>query len=358
MNRTKLSINAKKRNFILSSAKTLLAIGISLLIAFLIIFIVSDKPGEAISIFLTGPVSSLRRIGSIITTAIPIIFTGLAVCIMFQANMMNMGAEGSFFLGAFAAAAITTKINFSGILAIIVPMLVSVLVGAFLCAIPAFMKAWLDASEMVSSLMLNYASLYFGLYLLNSNLRDQSFGALATHKIPQNARLSNLVARTSIHSGLILAIVFVFMCYMFLYKTKTGFKIRAYGQNSKFAQYAGISASSMIMISQLLGGALAGLGGYVEIMGMYDRFQWTSLPGYGWDGIMLAILARNKPQYIPLAAVFLAYLKVGASSMAISTDVPSEIITVMQAIMIMLVTAQALLRNWRQTMILKGAENT
>lgn len=346
----------KKKNLLVNASTTALAIAISLTIAFLIIFIVSDEPLEAISTLIIGPTASVRRMGSIITGAIPICFTGLAVCIMFQAGMMNMCAEGSFFLGALCAAAAATRIELPGILGLVVPMVIGAAVGAVLCFIPAFLRAKLGASEMVSSLMLNYVALYFALYLLNSSLRDQSFGALATDKLPDNAKLSNFVSGTAIHTGIFLAIVAVVLCYIFIYKTKTGFKLRAYGQNSSFATYAGISAGGTIILSQVLGGAVAGLGGSIEVMGMYDRFQWTSLPGYGWDGIMLAILARNKPQYIPLAALFLSYLRVGAASMATNTDVPSELITVIQAIMIMLVTAQAMLRGWKQKLAIQEGE--
>lgn len=346
----------KKKNLLINTVTMAMAIGISLIIAFLIIFIVSEAPGKAISALLLGPLGSTRRMGSILTTAIPICFTGLAVCIMFQANMMNMCAEGAFFLGALLSAGVATRVALPGILGLVVPMLVGAAVGAALCLIPALLRAKLGASEMVSSLMLNYATLYFGLYLLNSHLRDQSFGALATNRLPENSVLTQFVKGTPIHTGIFIAVAFVVLCYLFLYKTRTGFQMRVYGQNSRFAAYTGISAGSMIILSQVLGGAIAGLGGCVEIMGMYDRFQWTDLPGYGWDGIMLAILARNKPQYIPLAALFLAYLRVGASSMATNADVPSELITVIQAVMIMLVTAQALLRGWKQSMAIKEGE--
>jgi ABC-type uncharacterized transport system permease subunit len=346
----------KKKNLLINSATTAIAIVLSLILACLIILVVSEEPGKAIAALLTGPLSSVRRMGSILTTAVPIAFTGLAVCIMFQAGMMNMCAEGAFFLGALGAAAVATSVQLPGILGVIVPMLTAALVGAVLCGIPAVMRAKLGASEMVSSLMLNYIALYLGLFLLNNFLRDQSFGALATNKLPASSVLPKCVRGTSIHVGVFLAAAAVVLCYLFVFKTKTGFRIRTFGQNSHFAACAGISGSSIILLSQILGGAIAGLGGSVELMGMYDRFQWTNLPGYGWDGIMLAILARNKPQYIPLAALFLAYLRVGAAAMATNTDVPSELITVIQAIMIMLVTAQSLQQGWKQKMAIREGE--
>lgn len=338
----------KNKNILFSTATTAIAIVISLAIAFIIIFFVSDSPSDAIKALLLGPFSSLRNFGTVITSATTIIFTGLAVCIMFQASMFNMCAEGSFFLGALIAAATATSFGMPPGVGLIVPMLCGAAAGGLLCFIPAIMKARVNANEMVSSLMLNYVALFIGLYLMNRFFRDDTFGALASNKLPQNSVLVKCVPGTAIHVGVFLAILLVVLCYLFIYKTKAGYEIRVMGQNAKYAKYTGLSVSGAIILSQVLGGAIAGLGGAVEVMGMYARFQWTTLPGYGWDGVIIAILARNKPQYVPLAAIFLAYLRVGANVMARVTDVPSEIITVIQAIMIMLVTATALLSRIKQ----------
>ncbi len=345
----------KKNNLIFNMATTALAIIISLLIAFVIIFLVSEDPARAIESFLLGPLQSKRLIGSIFTTAIPICLTGLAVSIMFQASMFNMGAEGGFFLGALAAAGTATSINLPGILGIIVPVLVGGLVGAVVCAIPAFLKVIWGASELVSSLMLNYVALYLGLYILNGFMRDKSFGALASYPLPANSKLPRIIQGTSLHAGIFVVILLIVLSYIFIFKTSTGMKIRMLGQNQEFARYSGIKVGGVVLLSQLIGGMIAGIGGSIEVMGMYGRFQWTSLPGYGWDGIILAILARNKPQFIPVAALFLSYLRVGASAMASSADVPKELITVIQAIMIMLVTAGALLKSLKQKLVIKEA---
>jgi simple sugar transport system permease protein len=206
---------------------------------------------------------------------------------------------------------------------------------------------------MVSSLMLNYVALFTGLYLMNAFFRDDTYGFLASHKLPQTSVLVKFVPGTAIHTGVFLAVALIVLSYLFIYKTRAGYEIRVMGQNAKYAKYTGLNVANAIILSQVLGGAIAGLGGAVEVMGMYARFQWTTLPGYGWDGVIIAILARNKPQYVPLAALFLAYLRVGANVMARVTDVPSEIITVIQAIMIMLVTATALLGRLKQKTVEK-----
>jgi len=332
---------------------TAMAILISLLIAFVIIFIVSDQPTEAIHSLLLGPLSSMRNFGTVIEMMIPITFTGLAVSIMFQAAQFNLSSEGSFFIGAVAAAAVATKLDLPPVLSVVACLLAGAIVGAFVCSIPAILKVRFNASEMVSSLMLNYVVLFLGLYILNYFLRDPNFGMLASFQIPEVSKLTQFIPKTRIHTGIFIAIVLVVVAFLFIYKTKRGYAIRTLGQNDKFAHYSGIGVGGAIVSSQMIGGAVAGMGGSVELLGMYDRFQWTSLPGYGWDGVIIAILARNKPQYVPLAAFFLAYLRIGSGIMARTTDVPSELIIIIQAIMIMLVTAKALLGKLKHKLVVK-----
>lgn len=334
-------------------ATTGLAVLISLTLAFIIIILVSDHPGESILTLLTGPFSSVRSFGNVISMASTITFTGLAICVMFQASMFNLAPEGAFFFGGLLAAASVTMWDLPAGLSLLVPMLAGAAAGAVICLIPGVLKAKWQADELVSSLMLNYVMLYLGLYFLNRTFRDTAYGELATARLPENAQLSNIMAGTSVHSGVIISIVLIIMVYLFIYKTRTGYDLRIVGQNGSYARYSGIRVGRIIVISQLVGGAIAGLGGAVEIMGMYPRFQWTTLPGYGWDGVIVAILAGNKPQYVPIAALFLAYLRVGANVMARTGEVPAELITVIQAIMIILVTASALLDRYKKKALLK-----
>lgn len=345
----------KKKNIssLFDSVTTILAIGISLGLAFIIIFAISDNPFEAIKALLIGPFSSVRNFGTVIEMAITISFTGVAVCIMFQASQFNMGAEGAFFLGALTTAAVSTMLNLTPFFSIFISIICSATVGALICFIPAFLKTKFNASEMVSSLMLNYVSLFLGLFFLNYFLRDTNFGMLATEKIETAKKFEQFIPKTRIHTGIFIVILVIIFAYFFIYKTSTGYKIRCVGNNEKFANYSGIKVGTAVVVSQLIGGAIAGLGGSVEILGMYDRFQWTSLPGYGWDGIIIAILARNKPQHVPIAAFGLSYLRIGSSIMARVSDVPNELISVIQAIMIMLVTSTALLASWKQKQIIK-----
>ncbi len=346
---------SRHRTATLNAVSTFLAIAIALALALLLILAVSADPGNAIYQFLMGPFASKRQLGNILTTATTISFTGIAVSIMFQASMFNMAAEGACFLGALAGAVAATGLNLPPALAIAVPMLAGAAVGALVGLIPGILRAKLGANEMVSTLMLNYALLYLGLYALKNFFIDKTAGQVATAKLPTASRLPNILKGTGVHAGVLIAAAVIVLAYIFLYKTRAGHNMRVYGRNPDFARYAGISVGGMIISSQALGGAIAGLGGSVEILGMYQRFQWTALPGYGWDGIIIAILARNKPQFVPLAALFLAYLRTGANCMNTYADVPKELITVIQSIMMILVTAAALTGGLRQRLAIKEA---
>ncbi len=343
----------KNRSSLLNFATMAIAISASFLLAFLIILLVTDKPGEAMYSLLIGPFSSVRNFGNIIELMTTFMFTGLAISVMFQAGQFNVGAEGAFFMGALAAAAVATGLGAGTVLDPVLAIIVGAGAGALVTFIPGIMKAKLDASELVSSLMINYAVLFFGMYILNYFLRDPKFGMLASNQISQAAKLPVLVEGTRINGGLIIAAALLIIMYFFLYRSRSGYEMRLIGQNPRFARYSGVNVSRAIILSQVLGGAIAGIGGASELLGMYTRFQWTALPGYGWDGVVVAILAYNKPQYIPLAAFFLAYLRIGSDIMARATDVPRELITIIQAVIMLLITAKALLGNVKHKMVVK-----
>jgi simple sugar transport system permease protein len=140
---------------------------------------------------------------------------------------------------------------------------------------------------------------------------------------------------------------------IFMRRTTWGYALVQTGRSPGFASYSGINTPLVLIYSQLIGGFIAGIGGSVEVLGMYDRFQWQNLMGYGFDGVIVAILAKNKPQLIPVAAFFLAYIRIGADRMSTATDVTSEMISIIQGIIIMLVAAQAFMSRQRQKMLVK-----
>jgi simple sugar transport system permease protein len=345
-----------RKNLKFEFIRTTLSILIALVIALVIILAVSKEPRIAIKEFVIGPIDSIRHFGNVIELAIPLIFTGLAVSIMFKAQQFNLGVEGGFFIGGIGAMIVSTRFALPHVIHPIVAILFGGLLGAIVVGIAAFMKVKWNATELVSSLMLNYIAYFFGLYLLNYYFRDPKAGAIESDRIPATAKLLRMIPKTRVHFGLIIAIIVIILCYYFVYKTKWGYEIRLTGENKKFAEYSGINTAKVIILSQLVGGFIAGIGGSIEILGMYKRFSWQNLPGYGWDGIIVAILARNNPAYVPLGAFFLAYLRIGADLMSRTSDVQNEVVAIIQGIIIVFIVAESFLSKYKQKLTYKEAK--
>ncbi|QEY35550.1 ABC transporter permease [Caproiciproducens galactitolivorans] len=336
--------------------RVIVAIGISLLVALLLIMFASKQPLNALKWFLAGPIMTMRNFGNVLELFIPLTFGGLSIAVMFQCNQFNMAAEGSFFLGGLGAAMIAVGVKMPSVIHAVVALLAGALFGVVLCLIPAILKVKWKANEVVSSLMLNYIALFFGSYILQYMLMDPDAGYIASHSFPKSARLAVIIPKTGVHMGIFIAIVMVVLTYLFLYRTKWGYAIRITGQNENFAKYSGIGVGSTIILSQIAGGALAGMGGATQVLGMYTRFSWVSLPGYGFDGIIISILAKNNPKFIPLAAFFLAYLRVGADIMSRRSDVAPEVVSIIQAIIVVLIAGKMFLDTYKHKMIVKNSQ--
>lgn len=338
----------------------ILRTGIALLIAFaaafMIIALVSDAPLESIKTFALGPFASGRYIGNIVELAIPLIFSGLAMSVLFQASLFNLGAEGIFFISGALVSLVAIFTKMSPFLHQTAIILTGSLVGVVVMLIPGFLKAKYNASELVTSLMLNSILLGVGSYLLSHVLRDPNVSAQISYKFETTALLPKIIPGTRIHLGLVIALVCVVLVYIFLYKTKWGYEIRMTGINKSFAKYAGINTFAVVILAHLVAGVLSGMGGAVETIGIHKRFEWTALPGYGFDGAMMAMLANNNPIGVVGAALFVAYLRIGADMVSRLSDVPTEMISILQCIILLLVSAERFLHSYKQKWIEKGVK--
>jgi len=358
----------KKNEFKFSLIRGACAMGIALLVAFLLIYISakgSDRLGasfEALRQMLISPI--FRKTGGISTKSlcdilagmIPIIFTGLATCVMFSANQFNLGAEGGIMLGAFVTGVVAVYAKLPAGILPLVAILAGSLTVAAVMLIPAVLKAKLGVSEMVNSLMLNYVIMYFIDYMMNAHLADTSRGTTQTLPYQDAAHLPQLVDNGSRLSwGFVIAIIFVILTWFFMYRTKWGYGIRMTGLNQPFVKYSGMNVVLIVILSQVIGGLLAGMGGGIEELGRYDVYDWVSLPGYGWTGITVAILAGNNPAYVPLAAFFMSYLTKGCELMATYANVPAQLISIIQAVIFVFFAAEHFLAKYRQKLVVQSA---
>ncbi len=338
------------------AVRLVVAVAIGVLFAVAAILLISDEPGVAISKLLIGPFQSKRRFGNVIEMMIPLTFAGLSITLMFTANQFNMGTEGAFYAGGAVAAMMALSLGLPAGVSPIVSILAGGLVGGVICALSGLLKIKFGTNELVSSLMLNYVAYYlFKYFLFHDPFKDPNAGFIATFKMPEEAVLSRLIPGTRIHTGLIVMILMVILVAVYMKRTHWGFALKLTGENQKFAQYSGVNVSMVILMSQFLGGVVGGMGGATQVLGMYERFQWVSLPGYGFDGVIVAILARKNPLLVPVAAFFLAYLRIGSDVMSSSSDVTNELVSIIQSIIILFVSAKVFLEVYRQRMVVKEA---
>lgn len=209
--------------------------------------------------------------------------------------------------------------------------------------------------DLVRSIMINSSVLYITTYIVKAKIGDKSLTYLGSMKIPLNAKLTALVKGTNFHSGIFIGLAFVLVAWVILYRTPLGHDIRVSGSNAEFPKTIGIDVTRSMIIAQTIGGMYCALGGAIDILGVYERYMWTGLTQMGMDGLLVAVLSKKKPQYVPLGAFLLAYMKTGATILNYKTDIPLEFVQVMQAIIILLIAAEHFLGGAKEKVIFSMA---
>jgi len=328
-------------------------------VALLILFLISDDPAFIIKQFILGPFSSPRRIGSMINLAVPFIICGISMCFMYAVNKFNLIGESIFMLAGCIISFVGIKIIGNALPMIVtVPLLliVGALVGVVLAFIPAIMDRKLNANVVVVSLMLNSVVAQFAIWILRYHMRDTTIGMTASELIPESMQLPTIFGKLKIGSGIIIALILVIIVSIVFFKTSFGWKMRIVGANPHFAKAVGFSTLGVSFAAQLLGGAIAGIGGATEIMNSYPRYNWMATTGHGFDGLLVAVLAKKNPILVPIGALFLAYIRIGANVVNTSGDIPYEFITVIQGIIILLVAAESFLSGTKNRLIFREVQ--
>ncbi|MBR5521766.1 MAG: ABC transporter permease [Oscillospiraceae bacterium] len=338
--------------------KTAVAILLSLGFALLVITFVSNEPVKAITAFIVGPFQKASRMSNIVEVMTPLLFTGTAICIMYQANQFSMIGEGAFLIGANLCTWVSITLqSMAGLPLLLICFVVAIMAGVASAMVPAILKVKFRANEVVSSIMMNYVLLKLSDYFFYYHFRDVPSGQQASYPIPTQIKLPKLIPGLRLHAGVLIGLAVCVVAYLFIYKTKWGYQVRMTGANINFAKYSGISVLGVALSTQLIGGAIAGLGGAVEILGRYDRFIWFGTqPGFGFDGVLVGVLAKNNPLLVPVAALFLAYMRTGADVMNRVSDVPIEFVDVVQGLIILFVAAEMFMAKYKHKLIVNNAK--
>lgn len=307
--------------------------------------------GEAISstrtayeAFLLGSISRVNRWAVWIQDALTLILVGLSISIVFRARQFSLGAEGQLYFGALVSGAIALSGGSLPVWLVIPIALLAAMTAGFLWGLlPGILKAYLGANELVSTLMLNTIAVRFYELVLTFQLQPPEAGYTASADFPMSGQLPVIVANTQVTIAVFLVIIAVIAVWLLITRTPLGYEIRTVGSNLKFANYGGINTKRTIMLSLAVSGIVAGLAGAHLGMGIHRMLILNISLGLAFEGVVVALLARNNPLVIPFTGLLYAYLRSGAQFMERDANISFEIVRIIQAVIILLITAEALL---------------
>lgn len=304
---------------------------------------------KAYGLMATGAFGSLFAFTEMLTRATPLILTGLAAALAFRAKLWNIGAEGQLYAGALAAVAVGTGVIDAPSF-VLIPLVVfcGALAGGLVMLGPTLLKTRLGVDEVVTTLLLNFVILLFVQMMLEGPMKDpMGMGWPQSEPILDAAALPKLMARMRIHAGLIVALVAALGVYLLLKRTVWGFEIRAVGENANAARHAGIPVTATFIRVGLISGALAGLAGVGEVAGLKGYLTADLSPGFGYSGIVVAMLAGLNPIGVVVAALFIASIFVGADSMSRATGVSNYLADLIVAMALISVLVSGLFLRFK-----------
>lgn len=299
---------------------------------------------------LVGSVGSLNALSETITAAIPLVLAGLGLSLGFRAGLFNIGAEGQLLMGGIAA--VVVGFSLPGLpFAILMPvcLLAGALMGALYASIAGWLRAATGAHEVISTIMLNLISYRLLDYILRLPAVQLSGRADPISKpVPPNAALPRLLdwidPNLRLHAGVFLMLAAVAVVYWLLFRAKLGFEFRASGENPDAARYAGIRAGWVIVLAMAIAGALAGLAGANQVLGVLGRATPGFSAGIGFDAIAVALLGRSHPVGVLLAGLLFGALEAGGRQMQVDAGVSIDLIGIIQALIIVFIAAPLLVR--------------
>ncbi|MCZ7568776.1 MAG: ABC transporter permease [Ardenticatenaceae bacterium] len=302
---------------------------------------IGADPAAAYRALFTYAFGDSAAITAVLTRAAPLILSGLAVAVAFNAGIYNLGGEGQIYLGAFGAAWVGFSLTgVPALLHIALVLPAAAVAGAVGAFIPGWLRTRLGVDEVISTIMLNFVYILFTGYLATYPFRDPARWSGTTRPIAETARLPVLWADSGLNAGILVAVLLVGLAFWAMRRSALGYRWKIIGLNARFARYGGVEVEREQLTAMVISGALAGLAGALLVTGSQFRF-WAQIGGgIGFDGLLISLLARNHPIGILLAALLFAAVKTGSLGMEQATTVPSELTLVLLAVLILLVTGR------------------
>lgn len=332
----------------------LIAVIAAFLVGGILILIIGDNPIVAYKLLIGSALSWPDGIGYTLFYATPLIFTGLAVLVAFRCGLLNIGAEGQLYVAAFATAWVgITFVHMSPWLLLPLCFLAAIVAGGAWGAIPGVLKARFGSHEVINTIMLNFIAVALVSYFTQYHYKAPGDPIMQTTEIGGGAHIARLgkfvpgfPERIPLNLAFVLALICCVLVYLFLWRTKWGYELRATGSNPTAAEYGGISIRKQIIIAMTISGSLAGMVGINEVLGYRYRYYDGFSDNYGFTGIAVALLGRNHPVGVLLAALLFAILQRGGIHVdGFSQYVTKDIVQVLQGMIILFVAAEAFFRG-------------
>lgn len=334
-------VNKKMLNNIINS---ILPVLIALIIGGVVILVIGENPIQTYTVMFGKSIFSINGLTNTLHTASPIILTGLAIAISFKSNLYNMGVEGQFLLGGFVAGLVGAYIDISNpIIHKILCILLGGLAGALFALLPALLRAYFKVDEMVVTLTLNYALIILLEYLSSGPFRDSGAGYVATPVINQTSMFSR-IGGTRLTMFFFISISIFALFYYLIKRTKFGYVIEVIGKNPDFAEASGLRVRRKIIMIMLISGLLSGIAGSSHMMSQEFKYtlNFSGTTGVGWDGMLVSLLGGHTPIGVLISSIFYSSLKTGADNISLYTQIPRDIVSIIQALMIILLSIKIL----------------
>ena len=309
----------------------IISVLLALVVGGIVIACLGKNPIQGYALLFSGSLGTTQKFASSLVSACPLIFTALAAAFAYRCGVFNLGGEGQFIMGAVSAIVFLLVTGIEGIAGTVLAILVGTVVGALWAALPGIMKITRGLNEMITSIMLNYVATLFMGFTYTNAFRDG--GNPQTPSVADSVMLAKIPG-FRIHTGVILAIVLGLVVAYVISKTSFGFKIRAVGLNPLASKVNGFNVKFLVVAAFIISGAIAGMGGAVELLGKQYRLMSGFGSGFGFDGVAIALIAQLNPLASLLVAIFFGALTTGASSMQVGIMVPTAIVEIIRALII------------------------
>lgn len=325
----------------------LIAVLLALLVGAGIMLLCGHDPIQGYAALVSGALGKPRAIGNTLAKAVTLCLTGLAMSLAAKAGVFNVGGEGQLYLGAMAAAVVGAQVKGAPAWLVVALSLAAAMVaGGLYALLPGVLKVKWKVDEVITTIMLNSVAIYFCSYLANGPLKTAERGiATGTDSIMREAAFTPLIPLSNLTTGVFYAAAVAFLVWYVMTRTSVGFEMKLTGENDRFARYGGISTQKLMIWAMVFSGAICGMVGMLEVFGLHKRFLTTVSNEFYFDGMLVAMIMRYSPFGVVLMSLFFAVLNIGSKSMELTAGISSELILIVQSIIIFFMAAEGGIRK-------------